>query len=75
MKAAISENMEKPIIGHYFCSKLLGWLDGFPVYFLVKVIVKRNTSSINEEIQNPAKFQLFQNYPNPFNPITIINYQ
>ena len=32
------------------------------------------TSVAENEIQNPAKFELFQNYPNPFNSSTHIQY-
>ncbi len=29
---------------------------------------------VSEDVELPAKFELFQNYPNPFNPSTVIKY-
>ncbi len=50
------------------------WIDYFPVYFNVKVIVKRRMTMIEGENLSRKDFILFQNHPNPFNFQTKIAY-
>lgn len=50
------------------------WVDYFPVYFNLKVVVKKNMTIVEEDIVSQKDFILYQNYPNPFNPSTIIKY-
>jgi len=57
---------------HEFWEK---WFEGIPIYFPVKVVVKRIMTNVNTDIDKQENFQLQQNYPNPFNPSTKINYQ
>lgn len=40
----------------------------------VKLIIKRSTTNVPPEKQNPGSFILFQNYPNPFNSSTKIGF-
>lgn len=50
------------------------WFEGIPIYFPVKVVVKRIMTNVNTDIDKQENFQLQQNYPNPFNGATIIEY-
>ena len=41
---------------------------------MVGTIIASPVNSVNDETNQPEKFQLSQNYPNPFNPTTSIKY-
>ena len=51
------------------------WIEFVPFYFNLKVVVKKNITSVDDLALVPTEFQLHQNYPNPFNPVTTINWQ
>jgi plastocyanin len=57
-----------PGVHHYYCipHQSLG---------MVGTITATAVNGVDDETNQPAKFQLSQNYPNPFNPSTTIKYQ
>jgi len=72
---SISNSIEAGIHGAYaYWGLTQTWVDYFPVYFNVKVVVKKSMTMMDEDNILPKDFILYQNYPNPFNPSTSIIY-
>jgi hypothetical protein len=72
---SISNYLEYGIPGEYaFWYSQYNWVEYVPVYFNLKVIVKKNLTNVDESPLKPNNFLLEQNYPNPFNSQTKIIY-
>ncbi len=72
---SISQNLEYAVPGQFaYWFSLIQWIEYVPFYFNLKVVVKKNLTSIDETPSTPNEFYLEQNYPNPFNSGTSIKY-
>lgn len=73
---SISQNLGYAVPGQFaYWFSLIQWIEYVPFYFNLKVVVKKNVTSVDDLALVPTEFQLHQNYPNPFNPVTTISWQ
>lgn len=73
---SISQNLGYAVPGQFaYWFSLIQWIEYVPFYFNLKVVVKKNVTSVDDLALVPTEFQLYQNYPNPFNPVTTISWQ
>ncbi len=73
---SISQDLGYAVPGQFaYWFSLIEWIEYVPFYFNLKVVVKKNVTSVDDLTLLPTEFQLHQNYPNPFNPATTISWQ
>ncbi|MFZ1517533.1 MAG: T9SS type A sorting domain-containing protein [Ignavibacteriaceae bacterium] len=74
-KLSVSQFLDFAVPGQFaYWWSLQRWVENVPFYFNLKVVVKKNVTSVDDLDSVPTEYQLHQNYPNPFNPVTTISY-